>query len=615
MDDAEGDRRARIPGPGLRTPGRLAARPRRLVPRARTSPASPPATPGTLLAPAAPTTRRPAASRASRRSACIGNYRVFNVPTPIGHIAEHARDRRGVRVRRRATAWTSSTSPAAAPRPSPPNDAMIDVDPQRRGGRRRAGDLGRKRPRPVRHRLGRLAGLVARCDHGCGRLEHARLRPDAVGRTPAMLRRAAAASRSPAQRRHAFPGRYAFTAHRIVDVGALTGTNGVAVDRRLCGPDDRHERRDPDVSPARLARPETSRSSPADTAPSSRRPCVRLRRCGRARASSTTAQAARMRSRSSCRFPPGMITDLDGAQLRAYLSRDGGAADVTIGNAIERVGDAAAVASSRTSPRAGRPRSSTCSSPTSPRREGRSSRRPCPEFTGGSPFAVFDGTSMVGSARGRGGSAAASAPPGVDATAGEVGARVDLPARRGETPHARKRPPVTLERRRARRPAQRDETGGVHRARVDVVPGPGRHQSERQPSAPGSHHRRRRRRGDVAGGALVTGDLAGARRLDRSAGTSWCPPGGEADLVAVARGSASAKAGEDYGFILLHHGSVTRKIPYEFFVGRPQLELLQPKRLVKLAGRRDGQRPKPGFGVLLPVLRPSDRRPTTSGRR
>ena len=60
------------------------------------------------------------------------------------------------------------------------------------------------------------------------------------------------------------------------------------------------------------------------------------------------------------------------------------------------------------------------------------------------------------------------------------------------------------------------------------------------------------------------------------------PPGGEADLVAVARGSASAKAGEDYGFILLHHGSVTRKIPYEFFVGRPQLELLQPKRLVKL---------------------------------
>jgi hypothetical protein len=59
----------------------------------------------------------------------------------------------------------------------------------------------------------------------------------------------------------------------------------------------------------------------------------------------------------------------------------------------------------------------------------------------------------------------------------------------------------------------------------------------------------------------------------------FVPPGGEADLVAVARGSADAAAGEDYGFIVLRRGEVTRKIPYEFFVGRPQLGLLQPKRL------------------------------------
>jgi hypothetical protein len=59
------------------------------------------------------------------------------------------------------------------------------------------------------------------------------------------------------------------------------------------------------------------------------------------------------------------------------------------------------------------------------------------------------------------------------------------------------------------------------------------------------------------------------------------PPGGEADLVAVARGSAAASAGENYGFIVLRRGEVTRRIPYEFFVGRPQLELMQPKRLEK----------------------------------
>src|SRR5207249_2901672 len=47
------------------------------------------------------------------------------------------------------------------------------------------------------------------------------------------------------------------------------------------------------------------------------------------------------------------------------------------------------------------------------------------------------------------------------------------------------------------------------------------------------------------------------------------PPGGEADLAAVARAGSDAAAGEDYGFILLRRGDVTRKIPYEFFVGRP----------------------------------------------
>jgi hypothetical protein len=58
-------------------------------------------------------------------------------------------------------------------------------------------------------------------------------------------------------------------------------------------------------------------------------------------------------------------------------------------------------------------------------------------------------------------------------------------------------------------------------------------------------------------------------------------PGGEADLVAVARASADAAAGDDYGFILLRRGTVTRKLPYEFFVGRPQVELMPAKKLVR----------------------------------
>ena len=86
----------------------------------------------------------------------------------------------------------------------------------------------------------------------------------------------------------------------------------------------------------------------------------------------------------------------------------------------------------------------------------------------------------------------------------------------------------------------------------------------------------------------------------------FLPPGGEADLVAVARGSADAAAGEDYGFILLRRGEDTRKIPYEFFVGRPQLGLLQPKQLERF---QLGERAEPRLRVLLSgrTVRPAAR--------
>src|SRR5439155_4027299 len=57
------------------------------------------------------------------------------------------------------------------------------------------------------------------------------------------------------------------------------------------------------------------------------------------------------------------------------------------------------------------------------------------------------------------------------------------------------------------------------------------------------------------------------------------PPGGDTLLTAVARASAAAAAGDDYGFIVLHKGDVTRRIPYEFTVERPGLESMTPVKL------------------------------------
>jgi minor extracellular serine protease Vpr len=49
------------------------------------------------------------------------------------------------------------------------------------------------------------------------------------------------------------------------------------------------------------------------------------------------------------------------------------------------------------------------------------------------------------------------------------------------------------------------------------------------------------------------------------------PPSGEADVAVVARAGATAAAGENYGFIVLRKGDVTRRVPYLFLVDRPKL--------------------------------------------
>src|SRR5262249_47500134 len=48
-------------------------------------------------------------------------------------------------------------------------------------------------------------------------------------------------------------------------------------------------------------------------------------------------------------------------------------------------------------------------------------------------------------------------------------------------------------------------------------------------------------------------------------------PGGQTFLPAVARADASATPGDDYGFVVLSNGTVTRRVPYYFSVVRPGL--------------------------------------------
>ena len=123
-----------------------------------------------------------------------------------------------------------------------------------------------------------------------------------------------------------------------------------------------------------------------------------------------------------------MISNLDGARLRSFMDGTTGQTQVTVGGAIREL-ETGRRASSRASRRRARPISRTTSSPTSPRRAVRCSRRPCRTPTSRASRSSTEPRWRRRTSRGRG--AAAPAPSDVDARPGEVGPRLDGQRRLG----------------------------------------------------------------------------------------------------------------------------------------------------------------------------------------
>jgi minor extracellular serine protease Vpr len=504
--------------------------------------------------------------------AYIGNYRVFNVPTPLGNVANTPEIAAAFESAVRDGMDVINFSGGGA-ESEPANDALIDVI-------RNTSEAGVV---PV------IAAGNDREDFGSGSVGSPGTAPDAitvaaVSNThvfaPTMAVRAAGAPdtlrRIPIAGSGGtrFPNSFASAAHRLVDVATLTSTGGAPLDRRICGPDD-----------------DTNNEAKSPLAPGSLQGSIALAARGHCTFSSKAARAARagaiglvlVDNRSGeaneiglqLPLPAGMISDLDGARLWAFLAPTGGATNVTIGNDIERVetGRSGIVTSFSSG---GVTAFEHLLKPDLSAPGGQVLSSTLPEFSGGSPFAVFDGTSMA--TPHVSGAAALLVQLHPSWTPEQVkSALVSTAAPAWQDTARTREAPVTLsggglvDLTRATTPEVFMEPTALSFRDLDVNRG----------SDSRALFIRVRDAGDGAGTwlvALAPQATSTGAALDIPPALV-VPPGGEADLVAVARGGADADAGENYGFILLRRGNVTRRIPYEFFVGRPQLELMQPKQL------------------------------------
>jgi minor extracellular serine protease Vpr len=504
--------------------------------------------------------------------AYLGNYRVFNIPTPLGHVANTPEIaaafefavRDGMDVINFSGGGTES---------EPANDAMLEV----------IRNVAAAGVVPV------IAAGNDRDDFGLGTV-------GSPGTAPAAITVAASSNThvfapvlsvqgasAPDQLRripieviqaNEFPPPAASSPQPLVDVGTLTSTGGTPIDRRICGSVD--DPNDPDLTPLRAG------SLTGVIALASRGHCTFVSKAERARRAGAVGLILVDNRRGEANnipvaltLPGGMISDLDGARLRAYLAMTNGTTSVTVGRLPDRIetGRSGIITSFSS---AGLTAFQDLLKPDVAAPGGQILSSTLPEFTGGSPFAVFDGTSMA--TPHVAGAAALLVQLHPSWTAQQIKSALISTTGSAWIDTARtQEAPVTLagsglvDVDRAADPEiftdpaslsfrDLDVTGGAQdRALVvrvaDAGNGAGTWIAELHPQS-------------ATAGATV--DVTPAVTV---------PPGGEGELVVVAHASASAPAGEDFGVIFLRRGDATRKVPYAFVVSRPALALVEPTKL------------------------------------
>ncbi len=498
--------------------------------------------------------------------AWLGNYRVFTVPTPIGHVANtpeiiaafEAAVKDGMNV---------INFSGGGPQIEPANDALVEA----------IHNVAAAGVVPV------IAAGNDRDDFGLGSAGSPGTAPDAISVaavsnthvfSPALDVTAPSApgivkgipfmgaNGQPA------PLDWASSDQTLVDAASIAGLDGRPVEPHLCGSGS-------DLASTRGQLP--PRSLAGTIVLVMRGLCPFETKAAQAKAAgavgivfSDNREGEANGIPTKLALPGGMIANLDGDRLRAYLAGHGGRAAVRIGHdplELETGRSGVITSFSSAGPTAfGHDLKPDIAAP-----GGQILSSTLPN-TSDSRFAVFDGTSMA--TPHVAGSAALLLELHPGWTPGDVKSALVSSAAPAWRDTARTREaPVTLEGGGLVSLPNADDpqlfTDPVSLSFEDLVVTHG--------AASKALLVRLTDAGDGAGtwevGISAQAATAGAG-LDVP-GSVTVPPAGEADVAIVARAAADAAQGENYGFVTLRHGDVTRRIPYLFLVDHPALASAQ----------------------------------------